>query len=199
MVCCLFGAKPLPKPWLRINYTQRKHISVQRDYRKKNWKKKSLLVIVCNLAAIVHMADELTHWTRVTHIWASKLTIIGSVIGLSPAIIWTSVGILLFGPLGTNLIEIAIEIHTFSLKKLHLKMEMSDILSRPQCVKPRLLYIWVPLSSVHISRYQVTMYFCSMYVYLPYLTEHTSMKFFTTFIISNQNKWQHFRNKHKLT
>ena len=107
------------------------------------------------------MADELTHWTRVTHIWASKLTIIGSVIGLSPrrrqAIIWTSVGILLIGPLGTNLIEIAIEIHTFSLKKLHLKMEMSDILSRPQCVKPRLLYIWVPLSSVHISRYQVIM------------------------------------------
>ena len=54
---------------------------------------------------------------RVTHICVSKLTSIGSDSSLSPgrrqAIIWTSAGILLIGPLGTNLSEILIEIHTF--------------------------------------------------------------------------------------
>ena len=61
-----------------------------------------------------------------THICVGKLTIIGSDNGLSPgrrqAIIWTNDGILLIGPLGTNFSEILIEIHTFSLKKMHLKM-----------------------------------------------------------------------------
>ena len=51
--------------------------------------------------------------------------IIGSDNGLSPvrrqAIIWTNVGILLIGPLGTNFCEILIGIQTFSFKKLHLK------------------------------------------------------------------------------
>ena len=48
----------------------------------------------------------LTHWSRMTHICLSKLTIIGSDNGLSPdrrqAIIWTNVGILLIGTLATN-------------------------------------------------------------------------------------------------
>ena len=51
--------------------------------------------------------NVLTHWGRVTHICVGKLTIIGSDNGLSPgwhqAIIWTNAGILLIGPLGTNL------------------------------------------------------------------------------------------------
>ena len=68
----------------------------------------------------------LTHWGRVTHICVSKLTIIGSDNGLSPgrrqAIIWTNAGILLIWPLGTNFSEILIEIQTFSLKKMRLKM-----------------------------------------------------------------------------
>ena len=68
----------------------------------------------------------LTHWGRVTHICVGNLTIIGSDNGLSPgrrqAIIWTNAGILLIGPLGTNFIETLIEIHTFSFKKIHLKM-----------------------------------------------------------------------------
>ena len=68
----------------------------------------------------------LAHWGRVTHICISKLTIIGSDNGLSPgrrqAIFWTNAGILLIGSLGTNLSEILIEIQTFSLKKMHLKM-----------------------------------------------------------------------------
>ena len=61
-----------------------------------------------------------------THICVSKLTIIGSDNGLSPgrrqAIIQTNVGILLIGPLGTNFNETSIEIHTFSFKKIHLKL-----------------------------------------------------------------------------
>ena len=68
----------------------------------------------------------LTHWGQVTHICVSKLTITGSDNGLSPerchTIIWTNAGILLIGPLGTNFSEILIEIQTFSLKKIRLKM-----------------------------------------------------------------------------
>ena len=68
----------------------------------------------------------ITHWGRVTHICVSNLTIIASNSGLSPgrrqAIIWTNAGILSIGPLGTNFIEISIEIHTFSIKKMSLKM-----------------------------------------------------------------------------
>ena len=74
----------------------------------------------------------LTHWGRATH----KLTIIGTDNGLSPgrrqAIIWTSAGILLIGPLGTNFNEIFIEIHTFSFKKIHLKMSSGKW--RPFCL-----------------------------------------------------------------
>ena len=69
---------------------------------------------------------SLTHWGRVTHICVVDLTIIASDNGLLPgrhqAISWTSAGILLIGPLGTNFSEILIEIQTFSLKKICLKM-----------------------------------------------------------------------------
>ena len=75
----------------------------------------------------------LTHWGRVTHICVGNLTIIGSDNGLSPerrqAIIWTNAGILLIGPLGTNLSEILVEIQTFSLKKIHLKMSSAKCCS----------------------------------------------------------------------
>ena len=68
----------------------------------------------------------LTHCGRVTHICVLKLTIIGSDNGLSPGrrqpIIWTNDGIPLIRPLETNLSEIRIKIHTFSFKKMHLKM-----------------------------------------------------------------------------
>ena len=70
---------------------------------------------------------------RVMHICIGKLTIIGSDNGLSPerrqAIIWTNAGILLIGPLGTNFSEILIEIQTFSLKKIHLKMSSANCCS----------------------------------------------------------------------
>ena len=78
----------------------------------------------------------LTHWGLETHICVSKLTIIGSDNGFSPgrrqAIIWTNARILLIGPLGTNFSEILIEIHTFSFKKMHLKMASAKW--RPFCI-----------------------------------------------------------------
>ena len=77
----------------------------------------------------------LTHWGRVTHICVSDQTIIGSDNALSPdrrqAIIRTNAGILLIDPLGTNFNEILIEIHIFSLKKIHLKMSSGKW--RPFC------------------------------------------------------------------
>ena len=66
---------------------------------------------LCNYCApsgnILYHVTLLTHWSRVMHISVSKLTTIGSDNGLSPgrcqANIWTNAGILLIGPLGTNL------------------------------------------------------------------------------------------------
>ena len=78
----------------------------------------------------------LSHWGQVTHICVGKLTIIGSDNGLSPerrqAIIWTNDGILLIELLGTNFNEILIEIQTFSLKKIRLKMWSAKW--RPLCL-----------------------------------------------------------------
>ena len=83
-----------------------------------------------------HYHNRWSHWGRVTHICVVDLTIIGSDNGLSPgrrqAIIWTNAGILLIGPLGTNFSEILIESHTFSFKKMHLKM--SSAKWRPFCL-----------------------------------------------------------------
>ena len=63
-----------------------------------------------------------------THICVSKLIIIGSDNGLSPerrqAIIWTNAGILLTGTVGTNFSQILSEIHTFSFKKMRLKINV---------------------------------------------------------------------------
>ena len=81
----------------------------------------------CHLSDWIIMKNfSLTHWGRVTHIFVSKLTTIGSDNGLSPGrrhvIIWANGGILLIEHLGTNFSEILIGIQTFSLKKMHLKM-----------------------------------------------------------------------------
>ena len=78
-----------------------------------------------------------------THICASKLTIIGSDNGLSPgrrqAIIWTNAGILLIGPRGTNFSEMLIEIYTFSFKKMYFKMSSGQW--RPFCLGLNVLSI----------------------------------------------------------
>ena len=85
---------------------------------------------------IYHNYKFLTHWGRVTHICVGNLTIIGSDNGLSPgrrqAIIWSKARILLIEPLRTNFSEILIEIHTFSFKKMHLKMSSGKW--RPFCL-----------------------------------------------------------------
>ena len=87
----------------------------------------------CRIFANIQINISLTHWGRVTHICVGKLTIIGSDNGLSPerrqAIVWTNAGILLIGPLGTNFSEILIEIQTFSLKKIPLKMSSAKCCS----------------------------------------------------------------------
>ena len=91
-----------------------------------SWYKKGHVGLVTVTGTIKVVLYPLTHRGRVTHICISKLASIGSDNGLSPgwrqAIIWTNVGILLIGPLGTNFSEILIEIHTFSFRKMHLKM-----------------------------------------------------------------------------
>ena len=73
-----------------------------------------------------YICPRLTHWGQVTHICVSKLTVIDLDNGLSPgwrqAIIWANTGILLIGLLGKNFNEFFIKIHTFSFKKIHLKM-----------------------------------------------------------------------------
>ena len=73
------------------------------------------------------------------HICVSNLIIIGSDNGLLPgrrqAIIWTTVGILLIGPLGTNFSEIPIEISIHENAYKSVNCETAAILSRPQCVK----------------------------------------------------------------
>ena len=70
-----------------------------------------------------------------THTCVSEIIIISSDNGLSPgrrqAIIWTNAGILLIGPLGINFCEMLIESHSFSFKKMRLKV--SSAKWRPFC------------------------------------------------------------------
>ena len=97
--------------------------------------------------------DFLTHWGRVTHTCVSKLTIIASDHGLSPgwrqAIFWTNAGILLIRHLGTNFSDILIEIQTFSLKKMHLKMSSGKW--RPFCFGLNVLKLlnWIQVLNKH--------------------------------------------------
>ena len=103
--------------------------------------------VTCVISSNVQITlQPLTHWGLVTHKCVSKLAIIGSDNGLSPgrrqAIIWTSAGILLIGPLGTNFSEILIEIYTFSFKKIHLKVSSGKW--RPSCLRLNALkhFVW---------------------------------------------------------
>ena len=84
---------------------------------------------------------RLIRWARVTHICVSKLTITGSDKGLpsrrQQAMIWTSAGIMLFGPLGTNFSEISIEMYTFLFEKMLLKM--SSVKLWPFCLRLNVL------------------------------------------------------------
>ena len=88
----------------------------------------------------------LTHWGRATKKCVGKLTIIGSDNGLSPgrrqAIIWTNVRILSLRTLGTNFSEILLECHSFSFKKMHMKMSSGKWL--PSCLGLNVLTLAVP-------------------------------------------------------
>ena len=90
----------------------------------------------------------LTHWGRVTHVCVRKLTIIGSVNGLSPGwlqgIIWINAGILLIGPLGTDFNEILIRFQTFAFKNglENVVCKMVATLSRRPCVKSWYIEVW---------------------------------------------------------
>ena len=105
--------------------------------------------------------QTLTHWGRMTHICVSELTIIGSDNGLSPerrqAIIWTSAGILLIEPLGTNFNEISIAVQTFffHLRKMYLKM--SSAKRRPLCLGLDVLklYVLIWIHSIKFSQNQL--------------------------------------------
>ena len=83
-------------------------------------------ILLADYIVTIHILFTLTHWGRVTHICVSKLCIIGSDNGLSPnrcqAIIWTNAGMLLIRTLATNVSEIMSKIHTFSFKKINLKI-----------------------------------------------------------------------------
>ena len=107
------------------------------------------------------MTDHLTHWGRVTHICVGKLTIIGSDYGLSPgrrhAIIWTNARILLIGPLVTNFSEILIEIHTFSFKKMLLKMSSGKW--RPLCQ-------WITVPVIFLCLLFMLYWNLNIYIYI---------------------------------
>ena len=84
--------------------------------------------------------NQLNHWDRVTHICVTNPSIIGWNSGLSPvrcqAIIWTNVGLLSTGTLGTHCNQILFVTQTFSFDKMYLKMsaeKMSANLSRSRC------------------------------------------------------------------
>ena len=79
-----------------------------------NLPKREVLVTFC--------VSTLTNWGRVMHTCVNNLTIIGSDICLAPSHYLNWCWNLLIGPSGTDFNEISIKIHTFSFKKIYLKM-----------------------------------------------------------------------------
>ena len=96
-----------------------------------------------HLQAITSSVVTFTNWGRVTHTCVSKIIIIGSDNSLLPgrhqAIIWTNVGILWIGPLGTNFSKIFMWIWKLSFKKMHLKI--SSVKCQPLCLGLNVLKI----------------------------------------------------------
>ena len=122
----MFSGKKKPLSWLFIHW--------------------SLFFVFNSLGPFTEVYSlYLTHWGRVRHTCVGNPTIIDSDNGMSPgrrqAIIWTNAGILLIGPLGTNFNETSIEIHAFSLKKIHLKLSSGKL--RPFCIGLNVLTHWL--------------------------------------------------------
>ena len=97
--------------------------------------------VALNLGTTWPVNYHSTHWGRVTRICVSTLTIIGSDNGLSPgrrqAIIWTSAGILLTGPLGPTFSDNLIDIGIFSFQEMYMKRSSGKL--RPFCLVITLL------------------------------------------------------------
>ena len=148
MACCLTAPSHyLNQCWLIISEIQDIHIGeLSQEMPQPSITKMCLKITCLRIHSNFPGANELIHWGPVTHICVSKLSITGSDNGLSPdrrqAIIWTNVGILLIGPLGTNFSEILIEIQIFLYKKTTLKM--SSAKRRPFCLGLNVL-ILVPV------------------------------------------------------
>ena len=103
--------------------------------------------VIHKMAAICSDLIVLTHWGRVTHIYVSNLTIIGSDNELAPtwqqSIIWTNAGILFIGSLGTNFSKIFNRNYNISIQETTFESvvcEMAAILFRPHCVNPPAVY-----------------------------------------------------------
>ena len=136
-----------------------------------------------------------------THICVGNLTIIGSDNGLSPgrrqAIIRTNAGILLIGPLGTNFNENLIGIHSFSFKKMHLKMSSGKW--RPFCLGLKVL---TSLISPHLSSHLTSPDL--IYITMPHLTSHLilynliSLHFFSSHFTSHNLTSYHFNSLHPI-
>ena len=134
------GTKPLPTPMLTYHWWGTCICRIL-------FKTQSFLFnyIHLNMSCVklrsFYLGLDMPHWGRVTHTCVSKIAIIGSVNGLSPdrrqAIILTNAGILSIGPLGRNSRDILIEIHTFSFKKIYLKIPSGKWW--PICLGPILL------------------------------------------------------------
>ena len=120
--------RTLIKTWKMVNNSLLGHLSQQKLTEVFMWISNHIHYFLWDVM--------LTHWGWVTHKCIGNLTIIGPDNGLSPgrhqAILWTNAGILLIGPCGTNFSEILIGIHTFSFKKIHLKI--SSAKWRPLCL-----------------------------------------------------------------
>ena len=102
------------------------HFNISKEAMLFKWQSLSLWEWKMLIISHFNILNQLSNWDWMTHICVSKLTIIGSDNGLSAgrcqAIIWTNAGKLLILNLGTNFRDILRDIHTFSLKKTHLKM-----------------------------------------------------------------------------
>ena len=91
--------------------------------------------------------------------------------------LWRQCNVLI-GTLGTNISESFSEIHTFSFKKMHLKMsvcEMAATSSRPQCVKSCSVTLprtnWLQAISNHTNLNVITV---SVSNYTPWISSHNN-------------------------
>ena len=120
---CLFDKKKMPWIWI---YTVSKNFAFLVNISEHRTSSGTLFCFEIPLTLRSAVTPRLIHWGQVTHICVGDLTIIVSDNGLLPgrhqAIIWTNDEIFLIESLGTNFSEILIEIQTFSLKNIHLKM-----------------------------------------------------------------------------